>query len=58
MMQIARGQVHAYSAPMDHQKKSKDAVLVTALKLLEKIQTIAAIQVRVHDLESHANIIN
>ena len=56
MMQIALGQVHAYSAPADHQQKLKDAVLVTALKLVEKIQIIAAIQVTVHDIESQTNI--
>ena len=57
MMQIALGQVHAYSAKMDHQQKSTDAVLVTAPKLLEEVQTIAAIQVRVRDIEYQINII-
>ena len=47
MMQIALGQVHAYSAPVDYQQKSKDAVLATAIKLLEEIPTTAVIQVSV-----------
>ena len=51
MMQIALGQVYAYSAPVDYQQKSKDAVLATAIKLLEKIPTTAVIQVSVHDIE-------
>ena len=57
MTKSALGQVHAFSAPVDYQQKSKDAVLVTALKLLVKILTIAAIQVRVHDIESQTNTI-
>ena len=51
IMQIALGQVHAYSAPVDYQQKSKDAVLATAIKLLDEIPTTAVIQVSVHDIE-------